>query len=151
MATLPAKVQRFAVRRLAQFDRPSEVRDAIRETYAIEVTLPQLGHYDPTTSQGGKLSEKLCELFHEEREKAKKEIDQIPLAHRPYRLRQLQKLLEDDSVARNVVFRRDTVIEAEKVMGEMYTNKQKHELTGADGSPLEVHVKRTIVRADGDH
>ena len=37
-----------------------------------------------------------------------------------------------------------------KVLPKVYGDKQTHEVTGADGAPLEVNVTRTIVRPDGE-
>ena len=141
MATLSRKVQRFIVTRLAYYERPSEVRDAVKERFDIDVKLPQLSHYDPHTSMGSRLRKDLKELFAEMRKKADNSFDDIPEASRPVRVRRLSQLLNHESMKRNLVFQRDTLIEIEKVMGDVYTDKRKVEHSGeVKGGVLAVPI-----------
>lgn len=148
MAKLAQTVQRFAVLHLARYDKPSEVQAAIKENFGVDVTLPQLGHYDPTTVQGRQLAKKWKTLFLEERERVNRELDDIPLYHRGYRLRELQRLYDNPMVARNPMFCRDTLIEAEKITGEVYTNRQKLEHSGKVEGSVGVLAVPTPVSAE---
>jgi hypothetical protein len=65
MATLKSAHKRLAVKRLAVFDRPSDVRDELRDEFGVEVDLSQLAHYDPTTEKGSGLAEDLETRFWE--------------------------------------------------------------------------------------
>lgn len=134
MARLSSAVQRFVIGQLARFHTPTEVQEQVRELFGLEVTRPQLGHYDPTTSQGQKLSKKWRTLFFEERARHKREFEEeIPGANRFYRMRRLQELIDDPKLSRNPKFVRDTIVEMEKIMGDVYTNTRK-----LQGDPINV-------------
>lgn len=154
MARLKSKHKRFVVKRLAMFDRPSEVRDALQNRFGVEANLSQLAHYDPTTSRGQDLSADLKELFHETREEFKEEQKGIAIAQKAKRLQELQKMyyrLKDsleELPDRNVLGKADIEAEMREVLeqiaketGGMYTRKRLVELMGEDGGPIETEEK----------
>jgi hypothetical protein len=142
----------MAVRRLAVFDRPSEVRDALKKKYGVEPTLDQLAHYDPTNKSGRDLAGDLTELFHETRRAFVEEQKGIAIAYKAKRLRDLEKVKEklmrkiDDlesmdhhlGVVEVLAEIRDTLKQAAKESGEQYTNKQQLEHTGQGGGPVRI-------------
>lgn len=135
MATLTDPIRRFIVVSIARYERPTAVAEAVKEHFGIEVDRSQVAHYDPTGVKGREVGKKWRVLFHEERERINRELDDIPIYHRGFRLRELQKLY--DRQERNPVFQRETLIEAEKITGDLYTNRQRLEHTGKDGGPIE--------------
>ncbi|EPV7561911.1 DUF2280 domain-containing protein [Acinetobacter baumannii] len=94
MATLKEPVKIFIVQSLACFDTPQQVVEAVREEFNIELTRQQVASYDPTKATCRALSKKLTALFNKTREDFKKNIYDIPLANKAYRLRELQKIYE---------------------------------------------------------
>lgn len=150
MARLNSTHKRFILERLARYDRPSEIQASIKETYGVDVTLPQLGHYDPETVQGQELAKKWKKLFYELRKRFLENLDSIPANHEAYRLNELQKLYDHPHVQRNPKMRLEILVEIEKIKGQMYTNRHKMEHIGEGGGPIEVNVNRRIIRPDGD-
>lgn len=150
MATLKSKHKRFVVRRLAVFDRPSEVREALRTRYEVEADLSQLAHYDPSNEKGQGLAEDLQTLFWETREDFIEEQKGIALSYKSKRLRELEKQYYrlkdslDDLPDQNVLGRADLLAEMREVLEQMaketggkYTSTQMLELMGEGGGPIE--------------
>ncbi len=150
MARLKSKHKRFVVRRLAVFDRPSEVREALRERHEVEADLSQLAHYDPTNQKGQGLAEDLKTLFWDTREDFLEEQKGIALSYKSVRLRELEKQyyrLKDsleDLPSQNVLGRADVLEEMRDVLEQMaketggkYTSTQMLELMGEGGGPIE--------------
>jgi len=164
MARLKSKHKRFAVRRLAVFDRPSEVRDAMKERFGVEVTLDQLAHYDPTNASRQELASDLEQLFEETRRAFIEEQKGIAISYKAKRLRDLEQVkrrlmkklddLEDMDHHLGVVEVlseiRDTLEQAAKESGGKYTNEQKLEHTGEDGGALQINVVNTPTDPDAD-
>jgi len=154
MATLDNKDKRLVVRRLAVFDRPSEVRDALKEQRGVKADLNQLAHYDPTTKTGQRLADEWKELFWETREAFLKQQKGIALAHKSKRLRELEKQYYrlqgrlDELPEKNVLGKsdieedmRDVLEQIAKECGGKYTRKQLLELMGENGGPIETEEK----------
>lgn len=154
MARLKNSHKRLAVKRLAVFDRPSEVRDALKTRFGVEVSLSQLAHYDPTSSKGQDLSEELTRLFHETRDAFEEEQEGIALAHKSKRLQELQRMyyrlgdrieeLPEHHVMGKVELeaeRREVLEQIARETGGMYTRKRLVELMGKDGGPIETEEK----------
>jgi len=154
MARLDSKHKRMVVRRLAVFDRPSEVRDAVNERFGIEPDIHQLAHYDPTTKSGKRLADKWKDLFWKTREAFLNEQKGIALAHKSKRLRELEKQyyrlqgrlnavpdaeVEDKNQIESGM--RETLEQIAKELGGKYTRKQLLELMGEDGGPIETEEK----------
>lgn len=149
MARLTSAQKRFIVRRLAVFDRPSEVERAVKERFGVEVTSDQLAHYDPTTKSGQRLASDLTQLFEETRRAFIEEQKGIAIAYKSKRLRDLEKVkrrlmeklgdLEEMDHHLGVVDVlaeiRDTLEQAAKETGGKFTNRT--ELTGEGGGPVE--------------
>lgn len=138
MPKLSSQVQTFIVTRLACYAKPTEVKNAVAETFGVDVTLPHILYYD-ATSAGTKLNAELRQLFTETRERFNKEITAIPIANRSYRLARLQALLDTNETRGNVVEARAALEQAAKEVGEYFTNRR--ELTGAGGGPIAVEDK----------
>lgn len=128
MPRLKAGVQTEVITRLARFERPTEVQEAIRERFNLELSLSRIAHYDPTVVQGRQLAAKWKQLFFEERTRFKSNLDELPLSHRAYRLLRLQRLIDNPNHQRNPVFVRDTIVEVEKIVGDLYSNRRRFEV-----------------------
>lgn len=134
MATLTDPQKVFIVERLACFASHAEIIEAVRETYGLNVSRQQLQRYDPATVNGKALSAELRAVFERTRESYLRETGQIPIAHQAFRLRLLQKLLDDN--ARNPDLRMRLLEQAAREVGGCYTRRR--EITGKDGGPVAV-------------
>jgi len=94
MATLREPVKIFIVQSLACFDTPQQVADAVKQEFNIEIERQQVALYDPTKATGKNLSKKLVTLFNKTRADFQKNIYDIPLANKAYRIKELQKIYE---------------------------------------------------------
>ena len=95
MATLKEPVKIFIVQSLACFETPQQVADAVQQRFGIEIDRRQCEGYDPTKFSGRNLSKKLTELFERTRKDFRENIEDIAIANKAFRLRELQKMYED--------------------------------------------------------
>lgn len=134
MATLNEAAKRFIVQALACYDTPTQVSEAVKDEFGIEVPRNQVGQYDPTKASGAALAKKWRELFYETRERFRKEVAEIPVADQAYRLRQLHKMVNEAMRRKNIVLAASLLEQAAKESGGMFTNKR--ELSGPGGGPI---------------
>lgn len=134
MARLKEAEQRFIVQALACYDTPSQVAEAVKEEFGIEVSRQQVASYDPTKAVGKGTSKKWVELFHATRERFRKEVAEIPIADQAYRLRQLQRMAQEAMKRKNIVLAASLLEQAAKEAGGMFTNKR--EVSGPNGGPI---------------
>ena len=163
MATLKSKHKRLAVKRLAVFDRPTEVQEALEQKYGVEATLSQLSHYDPTNDSTRRLADKWEELFWETREAFVEEQAGIAVAHKSKRLRELEKMvnrlwdridrLPDANhlgAAKVMAEIRHTLKQVAKETGEKYTNPALIREGGSTGDDkVETLLERMEAMRDG--
>jgi hypothetical protein len=137
MATLSEAVKRFIVQALACYDTPTQVSEAVKEEFGIDIPRNQVGRYDPTKASGADLAQKWRDLFESTRTKFRAEIAEIPIADQAFRLRQLGRLYERTARAGNTVVAAQLLEQAAKEAGGTFTNKHKLEHTGKDGGPIK--------------
>ncbi|MDI3341606.1 MAG: DUF2280 domain-containing protein [Sphaerobacter sp.] len=134
MARLSEEVKTFIVQRLACYDTPQQVADAVREEFGLDVDRRQVQTYDPERT-GKKPSAKWCAIFEATRKKFLEEIDAIPIANKAVRLRRLDRMAREAERRGNYVLTAQLLEQAAKETGGVYTNRR--ELTGRDGGPIE--------------
>lgn len=134
MAKLNEEVQRFIVQALACYDTPTQVAEAVKEEFGLEVTRQQVAVYDPEKHAGRNLSKKWRDLFVSTREQFRKEVAEIPIADQAFRLRQLHRMVQEAMKRKNVVLAASLLEQAAKETGGMFTNKR--ELSGPNGGPI---------------
>lgn len=152
MAKLTETQKLFVVQELARFRTPTEVVDALQGEHGVAVPRQQIEAYDPDKKAGRKLSTKWTLTFRATREKYLEDVSAVPLAHRGYRLQQLQKLLDkalEMGRGGNVQLAKELIIEAEKIMGELYTNRHKLDVT-SDGKAIPSAIRVTLVEPDDE-
>ncbi|TLP75264.1 DUF2280 domain-containing protein [Pseudomonas nitroreducens] len=125
MATLTNDVKTFIVQALACFDAPSQVCQAVKSVYGIEVTRQQVETHDPTKTSGKGLAKRWVTLFHDTREQFRSEMAQIPVANRAFRLRAMQRLLEKAEKAGNTVLCAKLLEQAAREVGDHYQGKPR--------------------------
>lgn len=135
MAALKGPVKVFIAERLGAFEKPTDIQHAVKQVFKVDVTLTQILAYNPTLVSGRNLGKMLREVFESARTKAMTDISNIPIANRGYRLRVLQRVVDDHD--RNPTLVMSALEQAAKEEGGNYTNRLKHEHTGKDGGPIE--------------
>ncbi|HGF7373662.1 TPA: DUF2280 domain-containing protein [Vibrio cholerae] len=137
MAALSNDIKAFVVQALACFDSPSTVVAQVKQEFSFDVSIQQVSAYDPTKAAGQRLSQKWIDLFNATRERFQSELSDIPIANKAYRLRALDRMATKAENMRNFNLTAQLIEQAAKECGDSYTNKQKHEHSGAGGGPIE--------------
>jgi hypothetical protein len=121
MTTLTDEIKTFIVKGLACYDTPSQVAEAVKATFGIEVSRQQVYVYDPNCSQPP--AQRWRDLHAATRQALLRELAEIGIAHRAVRLRRLDRLasrLERNSVAMAL----KCLEMAAKECGGMYENRR---------------------------
>lgn len=143
---LSDEVKSFVVQALACFDTPSTVAETVKKEFDVDVSKQAIEAYDPTKRAGAKLAQRWRDLFDAARKQFLTDTDRIAISHKPVRLRALQRMAEKAESMRNLALAAQLLEQAAKEVGEAYTNRQKHELTGKDGAPIAFRtIRRTVV------
>ncbi|UIW10332.1 protein of unknown function DUF2280 [Flyfo siphovirus Tbat2_3] len=127
MASLKSEVKAFIVQGLACFDTPSQVVEAVKKEFDLDITRQQVASHDPTKAAGIGLAAKWVELFKSTRARFQTEISDIPIANRAYRLRALDRMATRAESIKNIALAAQLMEQAAKEVGDAYTNKQKIE------------------------
>lgn len=137
MARLKKHEKAFIVRSLAQFMEPSQVVEAVKENFKIDVSRQQVECYDPTKVAGADLSQEFVDMFHEARKKyIEQPIYNIEGANDIVQLKILSDLLVNKKG--NVVMAIKLIDQMQKIVKGHY--EKKIEITGKDGEPLQTTV-----------
>ncbi|ENQ1835783.1 hypothetical protein CWS18_09500 [Klebsiella pneumoniae] len=136
MAALKPEVKAYIIQMLACYDTPSQVVEAVQKDFGIAITRQQVETHDPTKVSGKTLAKKWVDLFNLTRDRFLNEISDIPIANKAYRLRVLQRMSTTAEGMKNLGMTAQLLEQAAKEVGDAYSNKQKVELTGKDGGPL---------------
>lgn len=125
MTTLTEDVKAFIVQALACFDTPTQVSEAVKEEFGLEVTRQQVASYDPTKRTSRGLAKKWQAIFHATRKTFLEETAAIPIANQSFRLRALQKMYEKTATRGNVGLAAQLIEQAAKETGGMFVNRLK--------------------------
>lgn len=131
---LTDEAKTFVVQALACFDTASEVAEAVRKEFGVEVAKQSVEAYDPTKVAGKQLAKRWKMLFETTREEFLNNTASIAISHRTVRLRALQRMAEKAERMKNYQLAAQLLEQAAKECGDAYTNKRQ--LTGKDGKPL---------------
>ena len=132
MAALKEPVKMFIVQSLACFETPQQVADAVMQRYGIEIDRRQCENYDPTKFAGRNLSKKLKDLFERTRKDFRKNIEDIAIANKAFRLNELQKMYDDSG--KNKRAKQNLLKQAFQETDGRVT---KQEITGANGGAIK--------------
>lgn len=136
MAALTRDHKVLIVTELACFATPTEIQTTLRERFKVEASLQQIQYYDPGTAQGAReLAAEWKDLFQQTRETFIQNEASIACTHRAYRLRRIQRMLDDPRHSKNAKLVMSLLELAAKETGGSLTNRR--ELTGKDGGPIE--------------
>lgn len=132
MAAIKEPVKMFIVQSLACFETPQQVADAVKQRFGIEIERQQCENYDPTKYAGRNLSKKLKDLFEQTRKDFRENVEDIAIANKAFRLRELQKMYDDSG--RNKRAKQNLLKQAFQETDGRVT---KQEITGKDGQPFQ--------------
>lgn len=124
MAALTSDVKAFIVQALACFDTPTQVSQAVKQEFDIDVTRQQVEQHDPTKRAGANLAAKWRTLFEDTRKRFREETSEIPIANRSFRLRVLGRMAERAENMKNMALTAQLLEQAAKEVGDVYVNRQ---------------------------
>ena len=130
------QVKRFIVRAHAGWTPPTRIQEQVKEHFGIELRLERISYYNPDLPSSTDLSQELRAYFLEEREKARAELDDIPIAHLPYRLRQSQERMERLDAQGNYLAAQRVQDAAARDVGGLNTNVTKLKQSGETTQPI---------------
>lgn len=123
MAKLPDEVKAYCVVQFALYRGPTEVADLVKEEFDIEIDRHQANEYNAGGHNRNTMAKKWVALFDETREKAKKNLIEVPIAQLAYRLQVLgqmaKKALKQGNRQQVALFLK----QAAEDSGGAYTNK----------------------------
>ncbi len=129
----------FVLQRLACYDSPKEVADALREEYKVELTYQSVECYDPTKRAGRTLAKTWRELFESTRKAFLEDVhSHVPEANKAVRVRMLANSAKALKQRGNHIGAADMLERIAKELGNVHTNRR--ELTGADGKAMEMKL-----------
>ncbi|WP_060507184.1 DUF2280 domain-containing protein [Pseudomonas sp. NBRC 111124] len=124
MAALTSDVKAFIVQALACFDTPTQVSQAVKQEFDIDVSRQQVEQHDPTKRAGANLAAKWRTLFEDTRKRFREETAEIPIANRAFRLRGLGRMAVKAENMRNLALTAQLYEQAAKECGDMYINRK---------------------------
>ncbi|MFT8234764.1 DUF2280 domain-containing protein [Pseudomonas guariconensis] len=141
MAALTSDVKAFIVQALACFDTPTQVSQAVKQEFDIDVTRQQVEQHDPTKRAGANLAAKWRTLFEDTRKRFREETSEIPIANRAFRLRVLGRMAEKAESMKNMALTAQLLEQAAKEVGDVYVSRQtKNENPHDNVPPTRVQV-----------
>ena len=132
MATLKEPVKIFIVQSLACRDTPQEVADLVKQEFDLVIDRSQVALYDPTKRRGKNLNKGYVQLFEETRKKFDSGLNDIPIANKYYRLKEIQKMYDDSGKNKKT-----KQVLLKQAFQETDGRVTKQEITGKDGKPIE--------------
>ncbi len=137
MAALKGEVKAFIVQSLACFDTPSQVVESVKKEFGLAIPRQQVESHDPTKANGKGLAQKWVDMFNATRERFQREISDIPIANKAYRLRVLDRMATRAEGMKNLALTAEIIEQAAKECGDAYTNRHKFEHSGPNGGAIQ--------------
>jgi hypothetical protein len=122
MRTLTDEIKEFIVKGLACFDTPSQVVDAVKVTFGIEVSRQQVYVYSPTCSQPP--SPRWRELYAATRQAYLREVAEIGIAQKTVRLAMLDRMAQHAMAHNRTNQAAEFLEQAAKECGGIYENRR---------------------------
>ena len=146
MAALSSEVKAFIVQALACFDTPSQVAEAVKREFNIDVSRQQVESHDPTKRCSKTLAKRWVEMFHDARKRFREETVDIPIANRAYRLRALGRMAEKAENMKNMALTAQLLEQAAKEVGDVYVNRHRKE-EASDEPVIPTRIQVDVVDA----
>lgn len=123
MTSLTEEIKYGIVTQLAQFRGYSEVARWVRAEYDVEVDRFQVRTYDPTNPAYA-ASEKWRAIFESARNNYLIAVEAVPIAHKAFRLNELQRNYERARDSGNMMLANAILNQAAKEVGGALTNER---------------------------
>lgn len=146
MAALKNEVKSFIVQALACFDTPSQVSQAVKQEFDVDITRQQVEQHDPTKRAGSHLALKWQTLFHDTRKRFREETADIPIANRAFRLRAMNRFVERAESMKNIGLAMQILEQAAKETGDIYVNRARKE-EASDEPVIPTRIQVDVVDA----
>ncbi|WP_419795105.1 DUF2280 domain-containing protein [Pseudomonas palleroniana] len=146
MANLNSEVKGFIVQALACFDTPSQVVEAVKQEFGIEISRQLCESHDATKRASKTLAAKWVTLFHDTRKRFREETAEIPIANRSHRLRTLGRMAEKAESMKNIALTAQLLEQAAKECGDIYVNRARKEDAG-DEPVIPTRIQVDVVDA----
>lgn len=131
MAALTEPQKVFVVQQLAMWKTPSEVADAVKEEFGVEIDRQQVHYYSPERAGGQQLPKKWRTLFDDTRKAFREATAEIGIANPVVRLQRLETLYHQVLRGRgNVPLATAILKQAAEETGGKYTNHHVLEHSG---------------------
>jgi hypothetical protein len=125
----------FVVQRIACFDSPKEVADALKAEHGVDITPQAVENYDPGKKAGQTMAKRWRELHASTRKAFLDDVSlHIPEANKSVRIRELSKAARALKARGNYIGMADMLERVAKELGDVHTNRR--ELTGKGGGPI---------------
>ena len=134
MARLTASQKAYIIQRVACFDAPSVVVQAVKEDLGIDVSRQLVETHDPKKAAGKTLAKKWVKLFEEARAAFLADTADIATSHKQVRIRRLQRMADKAEEMKNYALASTILEQIAKEMGDAYTNKRLVDLSNPDGT-----------------
>lgn len=124
MATLKSEHKTFIVTALARYQSPTEIADAVKVEFDLDITRQQVRFYNPL--QNDKCPESWRDLFETERAAFLEKLDRIGIANTAYRLMRLDGMLTIilSSARPNMILALDVLKQAAQDVGGLFEAKR---------------------------
>lgn len=136
MKKLPGDVQLFIVTRLAMYESPSQVVEAVKVEFGVEVTREHVRTYNPEQVE---VAARWKKVFDRTRDDFHKKIEAIPIANLATRLKWLNDVAREAQRRGNPTVLMAAMRQAAEERGEVYTNR-RHISGDLKGGVLAVPV-----------
>lgn len=140
MAALKEPVKIFIVQSLACFETPQQVADAVKQRFGLEIERQQCENYDPTKYAGRNLSKKLKDLFDRTRTDFRENIEDIAIANKAFRLKELQGMYDDSG--RNKRLKQNLLKQAFQETDGRVTRQEIDHTTNGESIQKTVNVSK---------
>lgn len=120
MATLPTAVKMHILTALACFESPTQVAASVKQQFGLELSRQRIEAWHPERAAGSRLDVIWREVFDTTRARLLIELDGIPIAHKSYRLRQLDRMAGQAEDMGNLPLAVRLIEQAAKEVGGVY-------------------------------
>lgn len=125
MARLTTPIKIYIVQGLATYRKPTEIAESVKEQFGVAIHRAQVAQYDPEGFGAGELAKKWKDLHAATRAEFLAATAKIGIAHRTYRLRELDENYRSLKRMKNLPAANAVLKQAAEEVGDVYTNKQR--------------------------
>jgi hypothetical protein len=134
MPTLTDEIKTFIVKGLACFDSPSQVAEAVKTNFDVEIGRQHVYAYDPNASQ--RMSPRWRELHAATRAAFLRDVAAIGIVHKTVRLRMLDRMAHRAAERGRLTHAAFFLEQAAMECGGLYERPKRAQPTVANPAPL---------------